>query len=113
MASQQPSQPPALSLSQPPASSNRAIESNLQIEPSKLQRFPMGAPYRRHRPAQAGKPPSQPAVKYHQMFIKILIFHWKSAQMASQQPPGNSKPLIYPIVKVYKWLHSNLASHQP
>ena len=37
---------PAASIEQ---SSNRAIESNLQIEPSEPQRFPMGPLYGRHR----------------------------------------------------------------
>ena len=70
---------PAASIEQ---SSNGAIESNLQIEPSKLQRFlrgPRSIATGRHRPPQGGKPSSQRVSKYHMLFIKILIFHLKSA----------------------------------
>ena len=43
---------PAASIEQ---SSNGAIESNVQIEPSKLPRFPMGPPYGRHKAPHMSK----------------------------------------------------------
>ena len=43
---------PAASIEQ---SSTGAIKSNLQIEPSKLQRFPIGHPAARHRPPRGGQ----------------------------------------------------------
>ena len=74
---------PATSIEQ---SSNRAIESNLQIEP-KLQRFLMGPPDARHRPANMFASPF--FCFSYQNIIKMTMFHWKTAQMASRQPPGN------------------------
>ena len=59
---------PAASIEQ---SSNGAIESDFQIEPSKLQRFLRGPLEGCHRLPQGGKLSSQPTCKYHHCFIKI------------------------------------------
>ena len=66
--------------------SNGAIDANLHIEPSKLQRFDMGPPEGRCIPC---KLMTLLISKNHKNITQIFVCHCITTEMTSQQPPGN------------------------